>query len=107
MFNYSGTMAVRSLAAIGLTVAALGLTGCTKSVSSADLERTVSEGIAKASGSKVEKLECPDKLEAKVGANVRCTLTDKGKKYGVTVTVTSVENDTAKYDFKVDDQEMK
>lgn len=107
MFNHSGDLAVRSAAVLGLAAAAFGLTGCSKSVATADLERTVSEGIEKASGSKVERLECPDKLEAKVGASVRCTLIDKGKKYGVTVTVTSVENDTAKYDFKVDDEEMK
>jgi Domain of unknown function (DUF4333) len=102
MFDTLGKMAGRSLAAIGVAAALVGLTGCSKSVSTADLERTVAEGLEKSTGSKVEKLECPDELKAEVGATVNCTLTDKGKRYNVKVTVNKVEGGTANYDFEVD-----
>ena len=48
---------------------------------------------------------CPDDLEAEVGAETRCTLTagDDPTEYGVTVTVTSVEDDTANFDVEVDE----
>ena len=51
-------------------------------------------------------VSCPDDLEAEVGAETRCTLSVEGdsKEYGVTVTVTSVEGDTANFDVKVDDE---
>ena len=50
-------------------------------------------------------VSCPDDLEAKVGAETTCTLTagDDPTKYGVSVTVTSVDGETADFDVKVDD----
>ena len=46
-----------------------------------------------------------DALEAEVGAETRCTLTVDGddQEYGVTVTVTSVEGETANFDVQVDE----
>ena len=51
-------------------------------------------------------ISCPDELPAEVGAEARCTLTAGGDptEYGVTVTVTSVEGDTADFDVEVDEQ---
>jgi Domain of unknown function (DUF4333) len=53
-------------------------------------------------------ITCLDDLEAEIGAEGRCTLTVGGdpEKYGVTVTVTSVEGDTANFDVQVDEQPM-
>jgi hypothetical protein len=49
---------------------------------------------------------CPDDLPAEVGAETRCTLTVGGDttEYGVTVTVTSVEDGTTTYDVAVDEE---
>jgi hypothetical protein len=51
-------------------------------------------------------ITCPDELPAEVGSEMRCTLTVDGDpaEYGVTVTVTSVEGDTANFDVQVDEQ---
>ena len=51
------------------------------------------------------EVSCPEDLEAEVGAQTRCTLTagDDPTEYGVTVTVTSVEDGTANFDVQVDD----
>ena len=49
-------------------------------------------------------VSCPEDLPAEVGAEARCTLTVEGDEgeYGVTVTVSSVEGDTAQFDVQVD-----
>jgi hypothetical protein len=51
-------------------------------------------------------ITCPKELEAKVGASTRCTLTAAGDptKYGVTVTVTSVDGDSPDLQVKVDEE---
>ncbi|WP_324275337.1 DUF4333 domain-containing protein [Blastococcus brunescens] len=54
------------------------------------------------------EVSCPEDLVAEVGAETRCTLTVDGdpEQYGVTVTVTSVEDDTANFDVQVDDEPL-
>jgi hypothetical protein len=49
-------------------------------------------------------ITCPKGVEAKVGATTRCTLTAAGDptKYGVTVTVTSVDGDSPDLQVEVD-----
>ena len=51
---------------------------------------------------------CPEDLEAEVDAETRCTLTVDGdtEEYGVTVTVTSIEDETANFDVQVDDEPL-
>jgi len=53
-------------------------------------------------------ITCPDDVDAKVGEEIRCTLTggDDPTKYGVTVTVTSVEGNNATFDVEVDEKPM-
>jgi Domain of unknown function (DUF4333) len=53
-------------------------------------------------------VSCPDDLPAEVGAELRCTLTADGDdaRYGVTVTVSSVEGETANFDVEVDPEPM-
>jgi hypothetical protein len=75
---------------------------------------TVSKGdVAKAAEDSLEQqvgqrpdVSCPEDLEAKVGASARCTLTADGLDgtYGVTVTVTKVEDDQARFDVQVDSE---
>ena len=51
-------------------------------------------------------ISCPKELAATVGAKTRCTLTAPGDptKYGVTVTVTSVDGATPDLQVQVDDE---
>lgn len=63
------------------------------------------DALEKLVGSRPD-VTCPKDLDAKVGARTRCTLTagSDPRKYGVTVTVTSVEGTHAKFDVQVDKQ---
>ena len=84
---------------------ALGLAGCGAGTLEAG---TVEEGAADALEEEVgvrPDISCPDDLEAEVGASMECTLTagDDPTEYPVTVTVSSVEGDSAKFDVEVGD----
>jgi hypothetical protein len=87
---------------------AVGLAACGASSLAAD---DVAEGAEDALEAQVgtrPNVECPDDLEAEVGAETRCTLSVDGdpEEYGVTVTVTSVEDDTANFDVQVDEEPL-
>ena len=80
-------------AALLLAILVTGtVTGCSASagtgtkVSSDELAKQVSSVLAKQVGQVPDKVVCPDSLPAKKGAKVRCTLTDSGTSYGVSVT---------------------
>jgi hypothetical protein len=55
-------------------------------------------------GRKPDSVTCPDNLKGVEGATLRCQLTDGAQKYGINVTVTSVDAGDVNFDFKVDDQ---
>ena len=79
------------------------LAGCGAGrVAAADVENAVAEQVEQQAGARPE-VTCPDDLEAEVGATARCTLTleQVDGEYGVTVTVTSVEDDEARFDVEV------
>jgi len=90
----------------GIAVVLLGpvlLAGCGAGrVAAADVENAVAEQVEQQAGARPE-VTCPDDLEAEVGATARCTLTLElvDGEYGVTVTVTSVEDDEARFDVEV------
>ena len=95
---------LRLLAAAPLL--ALGVSACGASSLAAD---DVAEGAEDALEAEVgarPDVSCPQDLEAEVGAETRCTLSVAGDtaEYGVTVTVTSVQDDTANFDVQVDDE---
>ena len=46
-------------------------------------------------------MECPDDLDAQVGATLTCVLTHQGESYDVDVTVTAVEGDNVSFDIEV------
>lgn len=84
----------------------VGLVGCGPSDLAADQVATGAEdALEKRVGARPD-VSCPEDLKAEVGATTRCTLTagDDPTRYGVTVTVTSVEGDTADFDVQVDDK---
>ncbi|MGB9376592.1 MAG: DUF4333 domain-containing protein [Mycobacteriales bacterium] len=95
------------LAMAGLTSAALS--GCSvtastgTSVKKTDVERQISDQLYKKAGEAPKDVTCPRNLSAKQGTTMRCTMTDAGgTNYGLTVTVTSVKNNTVNFDIKRD-----
>ncbi|MEU0497151.1 DUF4333 domain-containing protein [Mycobacterium sp. NPDC006124] len=70
-----------------------------------DVAKQISDQLAQQVGEKPEKVTCPDNLKGTKGATLDCELTDQGQTYGVTVTVTDVQDGgDVLFDFKVDEQ---
>ena len=84
---------------------ALALAGCGSATLSAGSVSKAAEDALEQQVGQRPTVSCPKDVEAKVGATARCTLTADGLdgKYGVTVTVKSVEGDKAHFDVQVDD----
>ncbi|WP_068272516.1 DUF4333 domain-containing protein [Aldersonia kunmingensis] len=88
------------------------LAGCSAEVSigndSVDKDKVaeqISTQLTEQVGTKPDSVECPENLDAKVGATLTCTLTHEGVSYDVDVTVTSVDDDkNVKFDIEVADQ---
>ncbi|MFL6090007.1 MAG: DUF4333 domain-containing protein [Aeromicrobium sp.] len=94
----------RVLFIVGTTCAsAVLLTGCSKTVSKADVEKQSATQLAAVTNQPVPKVTCPGDLEAKVGATMKCTLVAKGDtvKYPVTITVTSLKGGKANFNAVV------
>jgi hypothetical protein len=91
---------------IAVPFLAAGLAGCGSSALAADDVATSAEDALEAQVGARPNVSCPDDLDAEVGAETRCTLTVDGddQEYGVTVTVTSVEDETANFDVQVDEE---
>jgi hypothetical protein len=88
-----------------LTAASFGVScGSTDSVNRADLETKVRTELGASVGQAAPKATCPDKLEAKVGATTRCSMTFTDGRLGITVKVTSVDGDRADFDIQADEQ---
>jgi hypothetical protein len=95
---------LRLLAAAPLL--AVGLAACGSGSLAADEVATGAEdALEKQVGARPD-ISCPADLKAEVGAEAHCTLTagEDPTEYGVTVTVTSVDGNTANFDVQVDDQ---
>jgi hypothetical protein len=102
-----------SCAAItGLTLLAIAVSGCRGSVSvgrksdvaKSTVEKEISDRLTEKVGQRPKAVSCPGDLKAAEGTTMRCQLqADDGSTFGVTVTVTSIEGTTAKFDIKVDD----
>jgi hypothetical protein len=92
----------------GLSAVLFALAGCgAGTVSKADLATAAENLLEKQVGQRPD-VTCPDDLEAEVGATMRCTLTAEGLdgRYGVTVTVTKVDGDQARFDVQVDTEPL-
>ncbi len=81
-----------------------GLAACGSSLAADDVATGAEDALEAEVGTRPD-VSCPEDLEAEVGAETRCTLTVDGddQEYGLTVTVTSVEGDTANFDVQVDE----
>jgi hypothetical protein len=89
-----------------LAVPVLLLAGCGSGSLSAETIASGAEDALEEQVGERPDISCPEDLPAEVGAETRCTLTAGGDPttYGVTVTVTSVDGDTANFDVAVDEQ---
>jgi Domain of unknown function (DUF4333) len=71
----------------------------------ADVEKQVSDQLARKVGQTPKSVTCPGDLAAQTGTTMRCILTaDDGTAFGVTITVTAVDTSTGNVglDMKVD-----
>ena len=85
----------------------VGLSACsgTGTISAKEVATKAEDALEKQVGVRPD-VTCPQDLEAKVGAETRCTLTagDDPTEYGVSIKVREVDGDNAKFDIKVDEQ---
>ena len=100
-------MLLRPAAAAALL--ALALTGCSAAAGDASvptdtLTDQVSALLEQQVGRAPEQVDCPDPLPAEVGAEVRCTLTDGGVSYGLTVTADEVDGTEVTMGVLVDEE---
>ena len=96
----------RLLLPLAVPFLAAGLAACGSSALAADDVAEGAEAALEAEVGARPNVSCPEDLAAEVGAETRCTLSVTGddQEYGVTVTVTSVEGDTANFDVQVDEE---
>ena len=90
------------LATSGCSASGSVSVGETPSVPGDHLAAVVSEQLTKTVGKKPDTVRCPTMKDAKKGSAVRCTLTDAGRTYGVTVTATEVKGSDVRTDIQVD-----
>ncbi|MFG3407853.1 DUF4333 domain-containing protein [Streptomyces sp. NPDC048142] len=93
----AGVLSVLVVAGCSVSVGSPG------AVSKDEVAKQASAALSKKIGREIDDVTCEDDLKAEAGETVRCELTMGGRKQGMTATVTSVEDDKAKMDFKVDD----
>ncbi|MCV7261280.1 DUF4333 domain-containing protein [Mycobacterium shimoidei] len=97
---------VRTLAisaAAGTLLASAAACSCSVGTSHTVSKRQVADQITQrltdANGNKPDSVTCPDDLDAKVGAQLNCTMKIKDRDYDVNVTVTSVEGSKVNFDM--------
>jgi hypothetical protein len=90
----------------GVAVLALVLSGCgTASIKRSELETQTQRALTKSVGKQAPKAVCPDELEAKKGAETRCHMDfPESKRLGITVTVSAVDGDKARFAVAADDK---
>ncbi|WP_211241359.1 DUF4333 domain-containing protein [Pseudonocardia spinosispora] len=106
---------MRTLVATGLAVGLILSTGACSvrvwadtgpSVDKDIVAQQISAQLAAKIGRAPERVSCPENLPVKLGAHVRCTLTDGGQNLGVTVTVDQVQGTYSHFVFAVDEHAM-
>jgi Domain of unknown function (DUF4333)/Domain of unknown function (DUF4190) len=85
---------------VAAVVIPLVLAGSNTAVPHSAVESEISDQIQASGDSRPDSVSCPKSLKAQVGASMDCTVTSDGSSFPVTVTVTSVEGDTAHFSIK-------
>ena len=93
------------LVTIPFVLAGLGACGGTSTLKADEVATKAEDALEEQIGARPD-ITCPEDVDAEVGAETRCTLTagDDPTEYGVSIKVTSVEGDNAKFDIQVDEQ---
>ena len=82
----------------------LSVAGCGSALSKADVETQAQQALTEQVGIEAPPITCPGDLDATVGAEMTCTLSDGETAYDVKVTVTAINDDgTADFDVQVAD----
>ena len=97
-----GKPAVHALLIAVVLAGAAGCWSLPRSVDRSEVENEIRQKMTDANGNKPESVSCPEDLKPSVGASVDCQMKINGQVYGVSVTVTSIKGDTAKFDMKLD-----
>jgi hypothetical protein len=92
---------------LGVAAVLLALAGCGSEVAARDVATAVADAVEPRIGSRPD-VSCPDDVPAEVGTRTRCTLTgaDLGGRYGVTVTVATVDDGKVSFDVEVDTEPL-
>jgi hypothetical protein len=98
MAHWIGRTVRISGAVTGVIVSIAGCSSGQKVVPKGDVADQISSKLGDA-GAKPDSVSCPDDLKATVGATLNCQVKAKDQTYGAIVTVTSVENDQAKFNI--------
>lgn len=98
--------AVLAVGLLGACSAHVEFGSRTADVDKVKLAEEIKKRLEEQAGAKSDSVKCREDLPAKVGATRRCVLTADDKRYGVTVTATSVRDGHVKFDIKVDDGPM-
>ena len=78
------------ICAVAAALLALGI-GCGSSVvGQSTIETTVSDAIESKTGRAPESVSCPGDLTREVGAEMRCSMVERGSRRGLTIRVTAV-----------------
>ncbi|MGZ4521454.1 MAG: DUF4333 domain-containing protein [Mycobacteriaceae bacterium] len=91
---------VFTLLGVAGVVTAVVVAGSNTAVPHSAVESEISDQIQASGDSRPDSVSCPKSLKAEVGASMDCTVTSDGSSFPVTVTVTSVEGDTAHFSIK-------
>ncbi|MGW7070730.1 DUF4333 domain-containing protein [Streptomyces sp. NPDC054855] len=104
MYAITRIAALAAIGALTLTACSVTTKSSSDSVGTEELEKQVANSLTEQVGQAPKTVDCPNKLEAKEGANTRCTLTaPDGTKYGLTVTADRKSSEEAvQIDIKVD-----
>lgn len=68
-----------------------------------DVERQLSRSLEDQTGTKPDKVNCPDDLEGEKGATMKCVLESGGDKLPIMVTVTDVDGSDLTFHYEVAD----
>jgi len=92
----------KSLLVVAATVPLLA--GCgTDSVPESEVEEITKDRLVSdfGDGVAVEKVDCPEGLEAEKGATMSCTGTVNGEDIEIKLTVTKVDDETAEFEYEL------
>ena len=92
----------RSAAPIAVIGFAMTLSACgPATINQADVEEQAELALTQEVGIEAPPITCPGDLEATVGTEMTCILSDGETSYEVYITVTTIEGGTANFDVEV------